>query len=220
MRLLDPLTALAFAAIPVACLLTGEFNRRGQTRRVLLAIVLALAFEVLDLGLKNLAGRTSIALPFLYLNVMAPIWATVWLLWRDSRQPDARTPRAGELSGRHVALEDALPLHRPQVLRLVRRRVPGDADHRLPARLHRADPPRRRHGPKRRFWLLLEMAALKLPHMAQEIMPFAILFGTMMAFWRLTRSNELVVARAAGVSVWQFLTPAAGSARRWSASSR
>ncbi|HEX5319774.1 MAG TPA: LPS export ABC transporter permease LptG [Stellaceae bacterium] len=55
---------------------------------------------------------------------------------------------------------------------------------------------------------LLEMAALKLPHTTQEIMPFAVLFGTMMAFWRLTRSNELVVARAAGVSVWQFLTPA------------
>ena len=38
----------------------------------------------------------------------------------------------------------------------------------------------------------------KLPHTAQEVMPFAILFGTMLAFWRLTRSNELVVARAAG----------------------
>ena len=55
--------------------------------------------------------------------------------------------------------------------------------------------------------VLLEMAALKQPHMAQQILPFAILFGTMMAFWRMTRSNELIVARAAGVSVWQFLTP-------------
>ena len=56
--------------------------------------------------------------------------------------------------------------------------------------------------------VLLEMAALKLPHTAQEVMPFAVLFGTMLAFWRLTRSNELVIARAAGLSVWQFLTPA------------
>jgi lipopolysaccharide export system permease protein len=37
--------------------------------------------------------------------------------------------------------------------------------------------------------MLLEMAALKLPHTAQDVMPFAILFGTMLAFWRLTRSN-------------------------------
>ncbi|MGC2411349.1 MAG: LPS export ABC transporter permease LptG [Stellaceae bacterium] len=55
---------------------------------------------------------------------------------------------------------------------------------------------------------LLEMAVLKLPHTAQDVMPFAILFGTMLAFWRLTRSNELVIARAAGVSAWGFLTPA------------
>jgi lipopolysaccharide export system permease protein len=55
---------------------------------------------------------------------------------------------------------------------------------------------------------LLEMAALQLPHTAQQAMPFAILFGTMLAFWRMTRNSELVVARAAGVSVWQFLTPA------------
>ncbi|HEX3970597.1 MAG TPA: LPS export ABC transporter permease LptG [Stellaceae bacterium] len=55
--------------------------------------------------------------------------------------------------------------------------------------------------------VLLEMAALKQPDMMQQVMPFAILFGTMMAFWRLTRSHELVVARAAGISAWQFLAP-------------
>ena len=38
-------------------------------------------------------------------------------------------------------------------------------------------------------------------------MPFAVLFGSMIAFLNLSRKMELVVARAAGVSVWQFLTP-------------
>jgi lipopolysaccharide export system permease protein len=56
--------------------------------------------------------------------------------------------------------------------------------------------------------VLLEMAALKQPYMWQQVMPFAILFGAMLAFWRMTRSNELVVARSTGVSVWQFLSPA------------
>ncbi|MBT3237379.1 MAG: LPS export ABC transporter permease LptG [Rhodospirillaceae bacterium] len=55
--------------------------------------------------------------------------------------------------------------------------------------------------------LVLEMAALKLPHMGQQIFPFAVLFGSMAAFWRLTRTHELVVSRAAGVSAWQFLLP-------------
>jgi lipopolysaccharide export system permease protein len=56
--------------------------------------------------------------------------------------------------------------------------------------------------------LLLQMAALQQPFMAQQIMPFAILFATMLLFWRMTRANELVVARSAGVSAWQFLAPA------------
>ncbi len=58
------------------------------------------------------------------------------------------------------------------------------------------------------FFLVLEMTALKLPATAQQAIPFAALFGAMLTFSRLTRTQELVVARAAGVSVWQFLTPA------------
>lgn len=54
---------------------------------------------------------------------------------------------------------------------------------------------------------VVEMAFLKLPHLGQQTFPFAVLFGGMTAFWRLTRSHELVVARAAGVSAWQFLLP-------------
>jgi lipopolysaccharide export system permease protein len=62
--------------------------------------------------------------------------------------------------------------------------------------------------PEATLGLLFQMAALKLPNMAQEVLPFTILFGAMMAFWRLTRTNELVVARSAGLSVWQLLAPA------------
>lgn len=57
------------------------------------------------------------------------------------------------------------------------------------------------------FQLILQMAALKFPHTLQKAIPFAVLFGGMYVFWRLSRSSELVVARASGVSVWQFLMP-------------
>ena len=33
-----PLSVFSFAMIPLACLLPGEFNRRGQLKRVLLAV--------------------------------------------------------------------------------------------------------------------------------------------------------------------------------------
>jgi len=58
------------------------------------------------------------------------------------------------------------------------------------------------------FGLVLGMAALNLPTLTLKILPVATLFGAIFTFSRLTRSHELIVARAAGVSVWQFLTPA------------
>ncbi|MEG3618944.1 LPS export ABC transporter permease LptG [Magnetovibrio sp. PR-2] len=58
------------------------------------------------------------------------------------------------------------------------------------------------------FWIVVQMALLKLPHMGQLLFPFAALFGGMLAFWRLSRSQELAVTRAAGISAWQFLLPA------------
>ncbi len=64
-------------------------------------------------------------------------------------------------------------------------------------------------GAKHGLSLLLaaELALLKLPDLGQEAMPFTVLFAAMLTFWRLTRTHELVVVRAAGVSVWQFLLP-------------
>ncbi|MFT9400111.1 LPS export ABC transporter permease LptG [Acetobacter sp.] len=53
--------------------------------------------------------------------------------------------------------------------------------------------------------VVTEIAALHVPHFSIEILPFGILLGGIVCFWRLTRSSELVVARAAGISAWQFL---------------
>jgi lipopolysaccharide export system permease protein len=44
------------------------------------------------------------------------------------------------------------------------------------------------------------------------MMPFCILIGAMTCYLALSRRLELVVARAAGVSAWQFISPALGSA--------
>ena len=54
---------------------------------------------------------------------------------------------------------------------------------------------------------LVSLSLMKLPRMAHQILPFAILTGTMVLLWRLSRSHEVIVMRAAGVSVWQFLAP-------------
>lgn len=51
------------------------------------------------------------------------------------------------------------------------------------------------------------MAILQLPNLGQKMLPFAILFGGVATFVRLSRSRELVATRAAGVSAWDFLLP-------------
>lgn len=56
--------------------------------------------------------------------------------------------------------------------------------------------------------IVLQLSLLKLPYLMQEMIPFVILFATMLTFWRLSRNHELTVVRAAGISVWQFLLPA------------
>lgn len=58
------------------------------------------------------------------------------------------------------------------------------------------------------FGTVLTMGLLRLPSISEKMMPFSMLFGSMWAFLQLSRSNEFVVARASGVSAWQFLAPA------------
>ncbi|MDX1737898.1 MAG: LptF/LptG family permease, partial [Alphaproteobacteria bacterium] len=53
--------------------------------------------------------------------------------------------------------------------------------------------------------IILQMSLAKLPLLLQDIFPFVILFGTLIALWRLSKSSELVIARAAGMSVWLIL---------------
>jgi lipopolysaccharide export system permease protein len=53
--------------------------------------------------------------------------------------------------------------------------------------------------------IVFSMSLLKLPDLAQKLLPFAVLFGAIIAFARLSRNHELVATRAAGISVWQFL---------------
>jgi lipopolysaccharide export system permease protein len=51
------------------------------------------------------------------------------------------------------------------------------------------------------------IAALRAPHFIEKAFPFACLFAAMICLTQLNTKLELVVARAAGVSAWQFLLP-------------
>lgn len=55
----------------------------------------------------------------------------------------------------------------------------------------------------------LGLAALQMPFIMQQVVPFIGLIAAMATLISLNRKYELVVTRAAGISAWQFLTPIA-----------
>src|SRR3974377_54353 len=56
--------------------------------------------------------------------------------------------------------------------------------------------------------ILAKISMYRVPQLTEPIMPFSVLVGAMSCYLALSRRLELVVARAAGVSAWQFVAPA------------
>jgi lipopolysaccharide export system permease protein len=55
--------------------------------------------------------------------------------------------------------------------------------------------------------VIIGMALLQMPSLALKLLPFAVLLGGVYAFVSLSRSQELLAVRAAGLSAWNLLAP-------------
>src|SRR5713101_7976602 len=55
---------------------------------------------------------------------------------------------------------------------------------------------------------LMLMSFYRVPQTMERLLPFSVLVGAMTCFFSLSRRMELVVARGAGMSVWQIIAPA------------
>jgi len=85
-RIISPLYALGFIMVALAALLSGEFNRRGQIRRVAVAILCVALLEGLALALQDLASRSLEALPAMYVGAFAPIAGGLFVLLHRPRR--------------------------------------------------------------------------------------------------------------------------------------
>ncbi|MDJ0947840.1 MAG: LPS export ABC transporter permease LptF [Alphaproteobacteria bacterium] len=82
-RLVSPLLSLTFTLICLAALLSGDFDRKGQTRRVLTALALVVLIQAASFGLFNLAAKEPLVTPLMYLNAIAPGLAAFFVLVKD-----------------------------------------------------------------------------------------------------------------------------------------
>lgn len=109
-RFATPLLAPAFAMIALTALMSGEFSRRGQARRIALAVVFGMLLQAMMLGISNLAVKTQAFNAVLYVVGILPVAMGYWYLenWRRlsrggagrSGTPPAGPPATGSLGGK------------------------------------------------------------------------------------------------------------------------
>ena len=63
-------------------------------------------------------------------------------------------------------------------------------------------------APKAQASMLVLVSFFRVPQIMERLFPFSVLIGAMTCFFSLSRRMELVIARGAGISVWQIIAPA------------
>ncbi|MCK5296761.1 MAG: LptF/LptG family permease, partial [Alphaproteobacteria bacterium] len=81
-RLTLPLYNIVFAMIGIAGLLSGTFNRQGQTLRVIGTIAAVVIVQAASLGAENIATKNLSMIPLIYINVFIPLIAAFLYLFR------------------------------------------------------------------------------------------------------------------------------------------
>ena len=56
--------------------------------------------------------------------------------------------------------------------------------------------------------LVAKTSFYRVPQVTERLIPFCVLIGAMSCYLNLSRRLELVIARSAGISAWQFILPA------------
>ncbi len=82
-RLVTPLFSLVFVFVACAVLLSGEFDKRGQTRRLLIAAGAIIAIQAAAVGLTNFAAKIPAMVPLMYLNAVVPLAIAAYVLVRS-----------------------------------------------------------------------------------------------------------------------------------------
>lgn len=79
-RLVTPFNTFAFSMICLVAVLLGGFNRRGQSRKIILGALLVVLLQAINLAMISSAKKHIEMLPFLYIFTFLPILGGAYLL--------------------------------------------------------------------------------------------------------------------------------------------
>lgn len=85
-RFISPFLAITFTLIGCASLLLGPYNRRGQAKRITLAVLSVAVIQGLYLSVFNYARDSDVGLVLMYVLVIVPIIFCVFMLSRLSEK--------------------------------------------------------------------------------------------------------------------------------------
>ena len=83
-RFVSPILALTFGLVGCVSLLIGPYNRRGQLRRILIAVLSVAALQGLYLSFFNMAKQSDFGLWMMYVTAFGPIMVCFFMLSRVS----------------------------------------------------------------------------------------------------------------------------------------
>lgn len=84
-RIVWPLYSFALPMLGLSILLSGQFNRRGQLRRVLAAVAAGVTFLMLAMALRAASGGDALMVSLVYASVLAPACVALHILRRGRR---------------------------------------------------------------------------------------------------------------------------------------
>ncbi len=93
-RLASPLMAIAFTMVALGALLHGDFNRRGQSMRVLAACVTVVLLQAASMSLLNLGAKTVTVHPAMYLLPVLATGVSAWVMTLRPARPVRRPAEA------------------------------------------------------------------------------------------------------------------------------
>ncbi len=85
-RIVTPFNGIAFALVSLSCILLGPFNRRGQSKKIMVAAITVIALQALNLGIVSMMKKNLGITPLLYICTFAPIIFCLYSLHAQGEQ--------------------------------------------------------------------------------------------------------------------------------------
>lgn len=86
-RIVSLILPFTYAAVGLALLMSAPFNRRGQIRITVFAVIAISSIAVAQISIHNLAGRYLVFVPMLYAIAIVPLIAAFYALYGFRQKP-------------------------------------------------------------------------------------------------------------------------------------